>query len=926
MTKPWRLRLTIPVIVTITCALFFGRLGCGESPDEQLVNAARNGDLSDVKDALAAGARVNTPAGPLALLQISGQGGTENVKDIVTELLNQGADINAPGPDGGTAFQRALGGIYGPDVLPLFLAHHPDLKLADAQGNGVVAICIQQEKLDLISSLVDAGAPVDTPNNDGVTPLMLVAQGSQYRSYKIAAYTDLAKYLISKRANPLLADKTGKTPAAYALEKNNYELLLLLDTKKQFSAQYDQVKKADQNQRLGSLIEQHQFSKVKFINGPPPENIDTLGLITQLLTAGADPNALYAPEQTTMLGLALGDVRNSMFTPLDPQLIELLLDHGADPSKAFPDGRIPLMVAASNPEVFELLLKKGADPTVKINEESMVIESPGPGQPPQMVKKQLRRHLVNVLAEQGSTDSLKILLNQKPDLEQVDEKGLTPFLSAIAHGNGQTAQLLLDHGANGKAVSADGQTAADLAAAALDIGTLRKFDTAGKYGSLLKEYSPPTNAPVIGDWYLNKDLVLRLNQDGGGSLSLRGPEHALGWKAVENEYEIDLMAPLSPRMPTALFPMKCRLTYDAEKKRLTLQEQAGPPLVLCRADDPNPPDLMAQMRNSPPVQSNGEDQTRAAIASAATSPNPALTLTQPDLTELPQDVYDITGLSWLQIVGTKMTMLPDQLGQFRLLTKVRIASCPITTIQDGFFNLTNLEDLEISTCRLTALSPKFFNLKKLTDLSLYDNRLGSLPEGWEQLPVLKSLILGGNRLKTLPDSLAKAPVLNWISASDNLLSDLPTSWAGMGLNGIDLSKNRFTHVPPVLFQIQGLTYVNLSGNELTEVPAQLDTLVTLQRLDLSRNQLTAIPDLRHTHLIELDLAGNKITSFPPSKDYLPRTLRELNLSGNKISEIPDWIYETNIRSINISGNVLPDVQARAANERLRQAQQSQGHK
>ncbi len=910
---------TSKALCLLACGLLSCGLGVASSPDTQLVDSARRGDLADVQDAFAAGAQVNTPSGPTALLQLSGNGPQGQFKEVIAELLNHGADINARGPDGSTVFLKALAGLYGQDAVPLFLAYHPDFKGTDAQGSGPLAICIQREDLKSIPMLVDAGAPVDVPNQDGITPLMLVAQGNQYRSYRIGEYVDLAKYLISKGADPDRADKNGKTPAMYALENNNYDLLLLLDSKKQYAGKYDEVKKADQNHRLGSLIQLYQQSKIKVINGPPPENIDTLGLITELLQAGADPNELYAPEQTTMFGLALSDVRNSMWALLDAPLIKLLLDHGADPNKPFPDGKTPLEAAAPNGEVFGLLLSRGADPTVTINEQSVVFESPAPGQPPQPIKKQLSRHLINILAKQGYTESLKLLLSRKIDLEQPDEKGLTPFLSAVAHGNGETAQVLLDHGANGKAVTPDGQTAADLAATAMDIGSLRKFDTTGKYAALLKEYSPPADAPVIGEWYLNKYPVLRLDADGGGSLSIRGPEQALGWKAVENDFEIDLITAMSPRMPDALFPLKCQLTYDAGKKRLTLLAQGGPPMVLCRVDDPNPPDPLAQMRNPAPPQSNNDDQVRSAIANAESSPNPSLTLTDPNLTTLPPEVYDITGLTNLQIVGTKISVLPNELGQFRLLTQVRINTCPVAEIQDGFFNLTNLGNLEISTCRLTTLSPKFVNLKALTDLSLYDNRISELPEGWEQLPVLKSLNLTGNRLKALPASLAKAPVLNWISASDNMLSDLPAEWSGMGLNGIDLSKNRFTQAPAVLWHIQGLSSINLGYNELTDIPPELCSVTTLTQADFSHNRLTTFPDLRNTKITRLDLSGNQITSFPPSKDFFPPTLRELNLWGNKIAEVPDWVFETNVSFINLGGNVLPDAQARTVNDRLRQA-------
>ncbi len=87
-----------------------------------------------------------------------------------------------------------------------------------------------------------------------------------------------------------------------------------------------------------------------------------------------------------------------------------------------------------------------------------------------------------------------------------------------------------------------------------------------------------------------------------------------------------------------------------------------------------------------------------------------------------------------------------------------------------------------------------------------------------------------------------------------------------------------------------MTYLNLSGNQIAEIPLLVSSMVTLQQLDFARNRLTTIPDLRNTHITRLDLSGNQITAFPPSKDFFPPNLRELNLQGNKIAEVPDWIF------------------------------------
>jgi len=77
------------------------------SPDTQLVDAARNGDVAEAKDALTAGARINTKLGPSALFQCLGAQPLDHTLEMIQLLLDQGADINAAGPDG--VFTRQAG-------------------------------------------------------------------------------------------------------------------------------------------------------------------------------------------------------------------------------------------------------------------------------------------------------------------------------------------------------------------------------------------------------------------------------------------------------------------------------------------------------------------------------------------------------------------------------------------------------------------------------------------------------------------------------------------------------------------------------------------------------------------------------------------------------------------------------------------------
>jgi Leucine-rich repeat (LRR) protein len=324
------------------------------SPDTQLVDAAKNGSLAEVKDALSAGARINTKSGPTALLECLGTQQFDHTREVIQLLLAHGADINAPGPDGLSAFQLVLNSWYCDEYLPLFLPLHPDFKATTKDGDGVVALAIRRGALQLARSMLDQGAPGDLPNLAGVTPLMLAAQGDRNQAWRESEYVDMAKVLLSKGADPLRTDKAGKNAADYALDNNNYDLLVLLDSKRVQSSKYDEVKKADLAQKLSAAVERDRWSKIKMIGGPKVAQIDTRGIITSLLKEGADPNAPAVGQPTTIFGQALGDRLNGPPIPPDPGLIQLLLDHGANPNQGFADGNVPLALAvAQQPDLTE---------------------------------------------------------------------------------------------------------------------------------------------------------------------------------------------------------------------------------------------------------------------------------------------------------------------------------------------------------------------------------------------------------------------------------------------------------------------------------------------------------------------------------------------------------------------------------------------
>jgi len=112
------------------------------------------------------------------------------------------------------------------------------------------------------------------------------------------------------------------------------------------------------------------------------------------------------------------------------EVMELLLDRGADLDAKYNSGYTVLMKAAFNgsAEVLEFLLKRGADPNLR-NEF---------GRTPLMLAAGL-----------GGTEVVRLLLDRGVDVNAMDENGKTALMYAAKEGRTEVVQLLKQAGAEG---------------------------------------------------------------------------------------------------------------------------------------------------------------------------------------------------------------------------------------------------------------------------------------------------------------------------------------------------------------------------------------------------------------------------------------------------------------------------------------------
>ncbi|HEY5566039.1 MAG TPA: ankyrin repeat domain-containing protein [Gammaproteobacteria bacterium] len=294
----------------------------GSSP---LAEAVKIADAGLVDLLLDAGADVEAPNqdGQTALM-LAARGGALDVAEL---LIRHGANVNTRETwRGQTALMWAADGDF-PEVAALLIDNGADVKTRALANDwpaqitsepraqyrptgGLTALLYAARSgcTRCVPPMLAAGADIDQPNPDGVTPLMVAIDNFRF---------DTAKLLLERGANPHTWDWWGRTPLYVAVDVNSY------------------------NARFGQ---------------PPAAETSALDMVRLLLGAGVNPNPqlnMHRPGRGGNSSRFVDDLLTTGATPLlraaighDTEAVRLLLDHGALVDLPNVMGVTPLMAAA----------------------------------------------------------------------------------------------------------------------------------------------------------------------------------------------------------------------------------------------------------------------------------------------------------------------------------------------------------------------------------------------------------------------------------------------------------------------------------------------------------------------------------------------------------------------------------------------------
>jgi ankyrin repeat protein/Tfp pilus assembly protein PilF len=193
-----------------------------EAIQQQLIIAAKNGNLTAVQTILANGADVNakdTTNGATALMWASQNGHTEVVKC----LLENGADVNVKDNNGRTALINAVAAIWGhtviAEIVQLLIEKGADVNAGDNDGKTALMAAAYKDRTEIVKLLLEKGADINAGDNDGATILMLAAD---------KGHVEVVKVLLEKGADVNAGDNDGATALIMAANNGHLEVVKLL--------------------------------------------------------------------------------------------------------------------------------------------------------------------------------------------------------------------------------------------------------------------------------------------------------------------------------------------------------------------------------------------------------------------------------------------------------------------------------------------------------------------------------------------------------------------------------------------------------------------------------------------------------------------------------------------------------------------------
>lgn len=452
----------------------------------------------------------------------------KNAWNAFDEYLKGGVNVNIKDSAGQTLLVWA---IDTGNVEVISRLTKSGVRFASADADAMLKQAVINEDVDRVRSLTLLKANVNKVYEDGLTLLW-------YSAVKERA--DIAGLLLKAGAKADIADKTGKNLITYCVERRKYEMAKLL---KKYGAQLKSKDSIFLLQR--GLV------------------IGDAELVKTLIDLGVNVNTKF-PDGLSALWIAA-------FTN-NRDMIDVLAEGKANMNIKDKNGKTVLMWAVENDkkEVANTLITHGANVNLMDNKKRTALLSAVIADKPRMVHMLVKNNAqidlkdsegnspLLVAASRGNIGLVKLFIEHGAFLNASDLFGNTPLLISLHKNFDDITELLLSKDADLNKANNNGETPLIVAAKKGHIKFVKVFvekgtaiDAADKNGDTALILAKRENRHDVVLYLLNKEALIekRSEQDELMAYAVLNNYHDIAENLIQRQISVNR------RFPDGLFPL-----------------------------------------------------------------------------------------------------------------------------------------------------------------------------------------------------------------------------------------------------------------------------------------------------------------------------------------------------------------------------------